>query len=128
MVADAVRGLALRSANSAKEISTLIGESVEKIEQGHAVVQSSEQSLKAIVETIEDLSTLNKEISTASAEQEVGVIQINRALNEMDKITQANAAAAQECASASEDLTSQSEVLEASVIQLNSIITGQSAA
>lgn len=128
VVADAVRGLALRSANSAKEISTLIGESVEKIEQGHAVVQSSEQSLKAIVETIEDLSTLNKEISTASAEQEVGVIQINRALNEMDKITQANAAAAQECASASEDLTSQSEVLEASVIQLNSIITGQSAA
>lgn len=124
VVADAVRSLAQRSATSAKEISNLINDSVEKIENGHEVVRSSADSLKEIVTTIEKLSALNTEISAASSEQEQGITQINRALNDMDKITQANAAAAEECAAASEELTRQSSMMEEAVQQLNTIITG----
>ncbi|WII72828.1 methyl-accepting chemotaxis protein [Bdellovibrio sp. 22V] len=124
VVADAVRSLAQRSANSAKEISSLINESVEKIEQGHKVVQSSETSLQEIVTAIVQLSTLNVEISTASGEQELGVTQINKALNDMDKITQANAAAAEECAAASEELHRQSTLVGEAVVQLHEIIIG----
>lgn len=124
VVADAVRSLAQRSATSAKEISSLINESVNKIEQGHAVVLSSETSLKEIVRTIEQLSTLNKEISTASHEQEIGINQINKALSEMDKITQANAAASEECAAASEELSNQSAVMQEAVQKLSDILRG----
>lgn len=124
VVADAVRALAQRSATSAKEINQLIKESVEKIEKGHLFVRSSSTSLKEIVESIDQLSTLNGEISTASKEQEQGISQINRALSDMDKITQANAAAAEECASSAADLTKQSEVMDSAVSQLNSIIQG----
>ncbi|WP_374000627.1 methyl-accepting chemotaxis protein [Bdellovibrio bacteriovorus] len=125
VVAEAVRNLAQRSATSAKEISHLINDSVEKIESGHEVVRSSADSLKEIVTTIEQLSSLNTEISAASGEQEQGITQINRALNDMDKITQANAAAAEECAAASEELTRQSSVMEEAVQQLNVIIAGK---
>lgn len=125
VVAEAVRNLAQRSATSAKEISTLIIESVEKIEQGHSVVISSEASLKAIVKTIEQLSTLNSEISSASGEQELGISQINKALSDMDKLTQANAAAAEQCAAASEELTTQSTVMSDAVVQLNNILKGE---
>nr|BFD64123.1 hypothetical protein BdHM001_28040 [Bdellovibrio sp. HM001] len=125
VVADAVRSLAQRSATSAKEISHLINDSVEKIVAGHEVVRTSAESLKEIVTTIEQLSSLNTEISSASTEQEQGITQINRALNDMDKITQANAAAAEECAAASEELTRQSSVMEEAVQQLNVIITGK---
>lgn len=125
VVADAVRSLAQRSATSAKEISHLINDSVEKIDYGHRVVRSSAESLKEIVTTIEHLSTLNSEISTATGEQEQGISQINRALNDMDKITQANAAAAEECAAASEELTRQSSFMEDAVKKLNQIIDGQ---
>ncbi|MFS4458274.1 methyl-accepting chemotaxis protein [Bdellovibrio sp. HCB2-146] len=124
VVADAVRSLAQRSATSAKEISNLITDSVEKIHQGHEVVKSSEASLKEIVKTIEDLSTLNAEISTASNEQEQGIVQINRALTDMDKITQANAESAQECADASGELNRQAGVMSQAVHDLNSIISG----
>ncbi|CAE80947.1 methyl-accepting chemotaxis protein [Bdellovibrio bacteriovorus] len=124
VVADAVRSLAQRSATSAKEISNLINDSVEKIESGHEVVRSSAESLKEIVTTIEKLSALNTEISGASSEQEQGILQINKALTDMDKITQANAASAEECAAASEELTRQSSVMEEAVQQLNVIISG----
>ncbi|KHD89217.1 MAG: chemotaxis protein [Bdellovibrio sp. ArHS] len=128
VVAEAVRSLAQRSATSAKEISSLINESVNNIEKGHTVVLSSEASLKDIVNSIASLSSLNEEISSASGEQEQGITQINKALNEMDKITQANAAAAQECAAASEELANQSVVMNDAVKNLNQIITGKTAA
>lgn len=124
VVADAVRALAQRSATSAKEISLLIKESVNRIENGHELVRSSSESLQEIVETIDDLTTLNGEISTASREQEQGIMQINRALNEMDKITQANAAAAEESAASAEELNQQAKVMDNAVKQLNSIIRG----
>ena len=125
VVAEAVRALAQRSATSAKEISNLITNSVEKIEHGHQVVKTSEASLKEIVSTIEQLSALNTDISNASGEQEQGIIQINRALTDMDKITQANAAAAEECAGASTELNRQSSVMSDAVHDLTRIISGE---
>lgn len=124
VVADAVRSLAQRSATSAKEISKLISESAEKVEHGHEVVRSSEASLKEIVQTIELLSNLNAEISTASAEQEQGVHQINQALSAMEKITQGNSASAEECSAASEELNNQSQVMKHVVEDLTRLVAG----
>ncbi|MGE5086131.1 MAG: methyl-accepting chemotaxis protein [Bacillota bacterium] len=124
VVADAVRSLAQRSATSAKEISKLISESAEKVEHGHEVVRSSEASLREIVQTIELLSNLNSEISTASAEQEQGVHQINLALSAMEKITQANSASAQDCSTASEELNNQSQVMKHVVEDVTKLVTG----
>lgn len=124
VVADAVRSLAQRSATSAKEISNLINESSTKVEQGHQVVRASEASLKEIVTTIEQLSNLNSEISTASREQEMGITQINQALTGMEKITQANSASAEECSAASEELNSQSLVMKSVVTQLTQLVSG----
>ena len=125
VVAEAVRSLAQRSATSAKEISQLINDSVAKIERGHAVVRSSESSLKEIVTTIGHLSALNTEISAASIEQSQGITQINGALMEMDKITQANAQQAQHCTATSSTLTEQSTILGQVVNRLNSVIEGE---
>ncbi|WP_413586440.1 methyl-accepting chemotaxis protein [Bdellovibrio sp. HCB274] len=124
VVAEAVRGLAQSSANSAKEISSLINESAQKIENGHGVVRSSEASLKEIVSTIEKLSSLNSEISTASAEQELGIVQINQALTHMEKITLSNSESARECSTASEDLNTQAEVMKNVVDNLKKLMTG----
>ncbi|QDK38957.1 methyl-accepting chemotaxis protein [Bdellovibrio sp. NC01] len=128
VVAEAVRSLAQRSATSAKEISQLISESAEKVERGHQVVKSSEASLKEIVSTIEKLESLNTEISSASAEQEQGIVQINQALSGMEKITQANSASAEECSAASEELNNQSLVMKSVVTQLTTFVTGKSEA
>ncbi|WP_413560001.1 methyl-accepting chemotaxis protein [Bdellovibrio sp. HCB209] len=128
VVADAVRSLAQRSATSAKEISTLINESARKVEQGHEVVRSSEASLKDIVGAIEQLSSLNVEISTASAEQELGINQIKQALTDMEKITISNSAAAHQCFGASGELTSQSEIMKTVVEDLTKLMAGKNAA
>ena len=125
VVAEAVRSLAQRSATSAKEISHLINESTSKVEYGHAVVRSSEASLKEIVVAIEQLANLNTEISTASNEQEAGITQITQALSDMEKITQANSASAEECSAASEELNSQSTVMKTVVSQLTQLVSGQ---
>ncbi len=124
VVADAVRSLAQRSATSAKEISSLINESAKKVEHGHEVVRSSEASLKEIVSSIEKLSSLNTEISTASAEQELGIAQINQALTDMEKITLSNSSSAQECSNASEELNTQAEVMKNVVDDLTKLMAG----
>lgn len=124
VVADAVRSLAQRSATSAKEISTLINESAKKVEHGHAVVRASESSLKEIVSSIEKLSSLNVEISTASAEQELGIAQINQALTDMEKITLSNSSSAQECSNASQELNTQAEVMKNVVDDLTKLMAG----
>jgi methyl-accepting chemotaxis protein len=124
VVADAVRSLAQRSATSAKEISNLINESAKKVEHGHEVVRSSEASLKDIVTSIEKLSNLNTEISTASAEQELGIAQINQALTDMEKITISNTSSAQEVSTASEELNNQADVMKNVVDDLTKLMAG----
>lgn len=124
-VAEAVRALAQRSATSAKEISALISDSVQKIEHGHEVVQASGVMLNEIVQQVEKLTALNIEISNASMEQSQGVNAINVSINDLDKVTQNNAAAAEESAAAAEALSSQSQQMHSMVQELIAVMDGQ---
>ncbi len=126
VVAEAVRTLAQRSALSAKEISGLIKESVEKINVGSEQANASGAVLNEIVKTIEKVAHLNADISVASSEQASGVSQINKAINELDKTTQMNAAAAEQTAASSMELSDQSRKLHELVEQLISVIDGKS--
>nr|WP_295905800.1 methyl-accepting chemotaxis protein [uncultured Bdellovibrio sp.] len=125
VVAEAVRALAQRSATSAKEISGLIKDSVDKIENGHEVVQASGAMLNEIVQQIEKLTALNIEISTASSEQAQGVNSINMSINELDRVTQNNASAAGECASNAEVLSERSQQMHSMVQDLILIVEGK---
>lgn len=124
VVAEAVRALAQRSATSAKEISSLINDSVEKIDSGHKVVKASGTMLNEIVLQIEKLTALSKEISTASSEQAQGVNSINMSIGDLDKVTQKNAAAAEECAAAADILNLRSTQMADMVQELISIVEG----
>jgi methyl-accepting chemotaxis protein len=126
VVAEAVRGLAQRSATSAKEITDLIKNSGHLIEEGVNIAQSSGKALNDIVASSEKVAALTTEIADASAEQSRGVTDINKAINELDKVTQNNAAAAEETAAASEELSAQSTQLHEIVGSLMEVIDGKS--
>jgi len=127
VVADAVRSLAQKSATSAKEISELIQDSVDKVQTGYATAQASGQALVEIVQEVEKVAHLNTEISGASTEQSQGIMQINKGINELDKVTQENAAAAEETSAVSEELTKQSEEMHTLVGRLSRVIYGDKA-
>lgn len=84
VVADAVRSLAHRSSSAAKDISSLIKESVEKVEHGSATASKSSTVLNDIMNSVTKVSQLNQEISSASLEQTAGLDQISKAMNQMD--------------------------------------------
>lgn len=127
VVAEAVRTLAQRSSVSAKEISTLIKESVDKIQKGYNIAKESGTSLDRIVTAVEKVNVLNSEIANASQEQSTGMEAINRSVLELDKVTQLNAAGAEESASASDSLNSQAEKLREQMESLTYTIAGKKA-
>jgi methyl-accepting chemotaxis protein len=92
VVADAVRTLAQRSAESAKEISSLIESSTEKTERGVQLATASEKSLNEIVGSVSKVSTLIQDISVAAQEQNSGISQVGQALSQIDQAIQGNAA------------------------------------
>lgn len=124
VVAEAVRTLAQRSATSAKEITSLIQQSTQKIEQGSIIANKSGKALNEIVEHVETMSKLNAEISNASQEQSSGMANINTAINSIDQITQQNASVAEETAASSDVLTQESNELHSTVVELLLIIDG----
>ncbi len=124
VVAEAVRALAQRSSSSAKEISDLIKDSVNKVKLGSELAAKSDTSLTEIVRIVGKVSQLNNEISSASKEQSAGLENINKAVNEMDKVTQQNATSAEETAAASQELSSQAENLNQLVVELQNILFG----
>ena len=124
VVAEAVRALAQRSAASAKEISDMIKTSVEQIQEGTKVAEKSGHSLSQMVASIEKVSSLNTQVSQASKEQAQGVENINKAINELDKVTQQNAAASEAAAASSEHLGAQSGQIHELVIELNNLLDG----
>ncbi|MBL7543513.1 MAG: DUF3365 domain-containing protein [Bdellovibrionaceae bacterium] len=124
VVAEAVRSLAQRSSISAKEISTLIKESVEKIQHGHKIAKESGASLNRIVTAVEKVTVLNSEIANASQEQSAGMETINKSILELDKLTQMNAASAEETATSSESLNQQAEKLKEQMLSLTHTILG----
>ncbi len=107
VVASEVRNLAGRSAEAAKEIKSLIGVSVERVEQGTALVDQAGVTMTEVVGSIKRVTDIMGEISAASAEQSAGVSQVGTAVNQMDQVTQQNAALVEESAAAAESLKDQ---------------------
>lgn len=128
VVAEAVRNLAQRSAAAAKEITTLIQDNVEKSTSGARVASQSGVVLKEIVDSVKKVADLNSEISVASQEQSNGLEQISKAMNQLDQATQGNAASSEEVAASSQQMSSQATVLAGLVVDLRSLVEGESKA
>ena len=107
VVASEVRSLAGRSADAAKEIKGLITASVERVEQGTALVDQAGATMTEVVNAIKRVTDIMGEISAASSEQSIGVGQVGEAITQMDQVTQQNAALVEESAAAAESLKSQ---------------------
>ncbi|HZY18578.1 MAG TPA: methyl-accepting chemotaxis protein, partial [Ramlibacter sp.] len=115
VVAGEVRTLAQRSADAAKEIKGLITASVERVEQGSALVDQAGATMDEVVASIRRVTDLMGEISAASREQSAGVAQIDDAVNQMDQATQQNAALVEESAAAADSLKTQAQQLVGAV-------------
>jgi methyl-accepting chemotaxis protein len=115
VVAGEVRSLAQRSAAAAKEIKGLITTSVERVEQGTALVDRAGTTMGEIVKSIQRVTDIVSEISSASSEQSTGVGQVGQAITQMDQSTQQNAALVEESAAAAESLHQQAGQLLESV-------------
>ncbi len=111
VVASEVRNLAQRSAAAAKEIKTLIGDSVEKVDAGAKLVDQAGATMNEIVESVKRVTDIMGEITAASTEQTSGIEQINEAICQMDQVTQQNAALVEEAAAAAESLQDQAGTL-----------------
>jgi methyl-accepting chemotaxis protein len=121
VVASEVRNLAQRSATAAKDIKALISASVERVEQGTALVDQAGGTIDEIVTAIRRVASIVGEISNASVEQSAGVAQVGEAITQMDHATQQNAALVEESAAAAEGLKQQAQLLvqAVSVFKLN---------
>ena len=122
VVASEVRNRAQRSASAAKEIKSLIGDSVEQVEIGAKLVDQAGTTMIEIVDSVRRVTDIMTEIAAASQEQTVGIDQINQAITQMDEVTQQNAALVEEAAAAAGALQDQAQGLlkAVSVFQLGS--------
>jgi aerotaxis receptor len=111
VVAAEVRSLAVRSAEAAKEIKGLIGASVERVAHGMVLVDRAGATMGELVASIQRVTEIVGEISTASAEQSAGVAQVGEAVSQMDQATQMNAALVEQSAAAAESLKQQAQRL-----------------
>jgi aerotaxis receptor len=111
VVASEVRSLAQRSASAAKEIKTLIGDSVDKVEAGSKQVAEAGRTMQEIVGSVKRVTDIMGEITTASQEQTSGIEQINQAISQMDQVTQQNAALVEEATATAELLQEQADGL-----------------
>ena len=111
VVAGEVRSLAQRSAAAAKEVKTLIGDSVEKVEAGSRQVDEAGRTMQNIVAQVKRVNDLVSEISAATLQQTSGIGQVSTAMGQLDQVTQQNAALVEESAAAAESLKQQAEAL-----------------
>ena len=111
VVATEVRNLAQRSANAAKEIKELIGDSVEKINAGNHLVEKTGEAMSEVVASVERVTMIMSEISAASREQSSGIEQINQAVSQMDEMTQQNAALVEQAAAGAKSMEDQASNL-----------------
>jgi methyl-accepting chemotaxis protein len=115
VVATEVRNLAQRSAAAAKEIKTLIGDSVDKVDVGSKLVIEAGSTMGEIVDSVRRVTDIMAEIMSASVEQSTGIEQVNRAIGQMDQVTQQNAALVEQAAAAAESLQEQAGELARTV-------------
>ena len=125
VVADEVRNLAQRSAQAAKETASKIEGAISKTAQGVALSSKVSQALNDIVTKARQVDELAAEVAGASREQTEGIVQINTAVGQMDKVTQSNAASAEESAAAAQELNAQAELMKQSVAELLRLVGGQ---
>jgi methyl-accepting chemotaxis protein-2 (aspartate sensor receptor) len=111
VVASEVRSLAQRSADAAREIKSLIGASVDRVEAGSKQVTDAGSTMKEIVSSVQRVSDMIGEISTAAAEQRHGIEQVHDAVGELDRMTQQNAALVEQSSAAAESLKDQASRL-----------------
>jgi methyl-accepting chemotaxis protein len=111
VVASEVRTLAGRSAMAAKEIKELIQDSVKKVEDGSVLVTQSGETLEQIVVSVKKVSDIVAEIAAASREQSSGIDQVNKAVMQMDEMTQQNAALVEQASAASQAMAQQAKTL-----------------
>ncbi|WP_394779323.1 methyl-accepting chemotaxis protein [Undibacterium sp.] len=115
VVASEVRNLAQRSASAAKEIKTLIGDSVNKVDQGSKLVDEAGKTMDEIVTSVQHVADIMSEITAASQEQSSGIEQVNLAITQMDEMTQQNAALVEQAAAAAESMEEQAVALAQTV-------------
>ncbi|MDD4347243.1 MAG: methyl-accepting chemotaxis protein [Desulfitobacteriaceae bacterium] len=115
VVAEEVKNLAQQSASAAKETTTMIEGSIEKVGTGTKIANNTEQALNEIVESITKAAELVGQIASASNEQATAISQVNQAVEQVSQVIQTNSATAEESASASEELSSQAEMLKQTV-------------
>jgi methyl-accepting chemotaxis protein len=115
VVATEVRNLAQRSAAAAKEIKTLIEDSVGKVDAGTKLVDQAGKTMEEIVTSVKRVTDIMSEITAASQEQSSGIEQVNQAITQMDEVTQQNAALVEQAAAAAESLEEQARNLAEAV-------------
>jgi len=115
VVASEVRNLAQRSAAAAKEIKSLIGDSVGKVDAGTRLVDEAGKTMQEIVTSVKRVTDIMSEITAASQEQSSGIEQVNQAIAQMDEATQQNAALVEEAAAAAEAMQEQAQQLTQAV-------------
>ncbi|MET0321767.1 MAG: methyl-accepting chemotaxis protein [Duganella sp.] len=111
VVATEVRNLAQRSASAAKEIKALIDDSVSKVGSGTVLVSKAGTTMEEVVDSVKRVTEIMSEISVASAEQSIGIEQVNGAIGEMDGMTQQNSALVDEAAAAAQAMNEQASAL-----------------
>ncbi len=126
VVAEEVRNLAMRAADAAKNTANLIEGTVKKINDGSDLVIKTNEAFAEVAGSSSKVGELVGEIAAASQEQAQGIDQINKAVGEMDKVTQQTAANAEESASASEEMNAQAEEMKRISLTLVNIIGGSS--
>jgi methyl-accepting chemotaxis protein len=124
VVADEVRNLAIRSADAAKNTADLIAATITNINSGSEMVNSTAEAFKIVEVNSAKVGSLVSEVAAASKEQSTGITQITKAMAEMDKVTQANAATAEESAGAAAQLSHQAASLLTVVGEINVLAHG----
>ncbi|RJG05918.1 HAMP domain-containing protein [Noviherbaspirillum cavernae] len=115
VVAAEVRSLAQRSAGAAKEIKSLINDSVEKVDVGSKLVDQAGSTMHEIVTSVRHVADIMNEITAASTEQSNGIEQVNQAISQMDQMTQQNAALVEQAAAAAQSMQDQAGTLSQAV-------------
>ncbi|RJF96195.1 methyl-accepting chemotaxis protein [Noviherbaspirillum saxi] len=115
VVAAEVRSLAQRSADAAKEIKSLIGDSVEKVDAGGKLVDQAGRTMEEIVAAVMHVANIMQQITSASTEQSRDIEEVNRAISQMDEMTQQNAALVEEAAAAAQSMQDQASSLARAV-------------